>query len=286
MKNKRKKQIINIIFSIIAIIVIIIALFPLLWLVISGFKGKTEIIATPFRFFPKVWKMDNYMELITGKTKSILFPRGANFLLSMGMTLLVSIIAVILSLLINSAAAYVFARLEFRFKKSLWRYYLLTMFIPSISILISSVRVVNYLNLMNNFMVLIIPGVVYVWSIFFYRQFFLNMPRSLEEAALIDGANKLSIYFKIFLPMSKTPFIIMGISVFQGFWNSFIWPTITIRNPKLMQVNQLIAYFRSSQEIEWNMLVASSALSAIPLIVILIIFQKQIMEGIKISGLK
>ncbi|MDR0831854.1 MAG: carbohydrate ABC transporter permease [Bacillales bacterium] len=281
--NKKVK---NIIFSFIAILVIIISLFPLFWMFISGFKAKTEIIATPFKFFPDTWDLSNYLGLLTGKTNSIFFPRGANFLTSMGLTLLISLVAVVLSILINSLAAYAFARLDFPFKKTAWLYYLITMFIPSISILISATQVTKFLGLTNTLPALILPGVVYVWSIFFYRQFFLNIPRSLEEAALIDGCNRLQIFFKIYVPMSGTPFVIMGISVFQGFWNAFIWPTIVMKNPQFMQVNQLIAYFRSSQGIEWHMLMASSALASIPLIVLLIIFQKKIMEGIRISGMK
>jgi multiple sugar transport system permease protein len=102
----------------------------------------------------------------------------------------------------------------------------------------------------------------------------------------VDGCSKFQVWLRIFLPMSKTPFVIMGISVFQGFWNSFIWPMIIIRDPNLMQVNQLIAYFRSSMGIEWNYFISSSFLAAVPLIIILIVFQKQIMEGIRIQGIK
>ncbi|GHT79855.1 sn-glycerol-3-phosphate transport system permease protein UgpE [Spirochaetia bacterium] len=281
-----KKQTAAFVFAVLAVLLIFIGIFPLLWMYIAGFKPKTEIVATPFRFFPHVWTFDNYGQLLGGRPDSYLFPRGANFLRSIGVTFLVSGTAVLLSLFINSMAAYAFARLRFPFKRILWPYYLVTMFVPSISILIPCSQVVTAIGLGNNVLALILPGVVYVWSVFFYRQFYLNVPRSLEEAALIDGCGRLKIFFRIFMPMSMTPYVIMGISVFQGFWNSFIWPTIVMRDPLFMQVNQLIAYFRSAQEIQWNMLMASSAIASLPLIILLVIFQKNIMQGIKISGLK
>lgn len=260
--------------------------FPFLWMVISGFKTKADILVTPFRFFPKVWTFDNYRKLFVNQVDTYLFPRGASFLRSLFVTFAISLTAMFASLLINSMAAFAFARLNFPGKKAVWSYYAITMFVPNIAIMIPCFQVVNKLGMTNSLSALIIPGLVYVWSIFFYRQFYLGMPKSLDDAARIDGCSSLRIYFDIYLPMSKTPFVIMGISVFQGFWNSYIWPTMVMQNTKFYQVNQLVAFFRSSQEIAWDMLLASSALATIPMIVILFVFQKYLLQGIKISGLK
>ncbi|MDE6273441.1 MAG: carbohydrate ABC transporter permease, partial [Clostridiales bacterium] len=196
-------------------------------------------------------------------------------------------IALVLSLIVNSLAAYAFARLEFPGKKALWMVYAVNMFIPNIAILIPCYYVVTKMGMIDTLFVLILPGVTYIWSIFFYRQFYLGIPRSIEEAALIDGCSRVGIYFRIFVPMSVTPFIIMGLSVFQGFWNSYLWPSMVLSEETwLYQVNQLIAYFRNTQGTHWDLLLAGTVITCIPLVILLVFMQKYIMQGIKISGIK
>ena len=213
--------------------------------------------------------------------------RPAGSARSLGVTFAVAIVALVLSLIINSLAAYAFARLNFPGKKLLWALYAVNMFVPNIAVQIPCYYVVTQLGMIDNFFVLVLPGVVYVWSIFYYRQYYLGIPRSLEEAALIDGCSRFGIYVRLFLPLSVTPFIIMGLSVFQGFWNSYIWPSMTVYgNANLYQVNQIIAYFRNTQGTAWDMLLAATVITCIPLVVILLIMQKYIMQGIKITGIK
>ena len=268
-----------------SIIIIILALFPFLWVLLSSFKPLTEIQSIEFKFFPAKWTIENYKGLFIGN--SIYFPRGSSFLKSILMTLIVTLSSLILSLSINSLAAYAFARLKFPLKKVFWTLYAINMFVPNIAVLIPCYFVVTKMGLINNILVLILPGVSYIWSVFFYRQFYYGVPRELEEAALIDGCSRVGVYFRIFVPLSITPFIIMGLSVFQGFWNSYIWPSMTVYgNPDLFQVNQLIAYFRNSQGTAWDMLLAGTVISSIPSIIILIVMNKYLSEGIKITGIK
>ena len=266
-------------------LIIFICVFPFLWVLISTFKSTAEIQSIKFHFFPKKWTFENYNNLFIGN--SVYFPKDVSFIKSLGMTLLVSIVALALSLAVNSLAAYSFSRLRFPGKKVLWALYAINMFVPNIAVLIPCYYVVTKLHLINNFWVLVLPGVTYIWSIFFYRQYYLGIPKSLEESALVDGCSRFGIYLRIFLPMSVTPFIVMGLSVFQGFWNSYIWPSMTVfGDANLYQVNQLIAYFRNSQGTSWDMLLTSTIVSSIPSIVMLIIIQKYIMQGIKITGMK
>ena len=264
---------------------VFISVFPFLWVVISSLKPLSEIESIRFHFFPIRWTGENYEQLFAGK--SVYFPRGASFALSIGMTLLVSLTALALSLIVNSLAAYAFARLEFPGKKLLWIVYAINMFVPNIAVLIPCYWVVSKLGMLNNFLVLVLPGVTYIWSIFFYRQYYLGIPRSIEEAALIDGCSRIGIYIRMFVPMSVTPFIIMGLSVFQGFWNSYLWPMMTVQaNPALYQVNQLIAYFRNTQGTAWGLLLAGTTVTCIPLVLMLVVMQRYIMQEIKISGIK
>lgn len=270
---------------IVGAILIFLGVFPFLWVVLSSFKPLTEIQSIKFQFFPKQWTGANYAELFGSSSRY--FPSGTNFIQSVGVTLVVAFISLALSLIVNSLAAYAFARLEFPGKKAIWLIYAVNMFVPSIAVLIPCYYVVSKMGMIDTLPVLILPGVTYIWSIFFYRQFYLGIPRSIEEAALIDGCSRIGIYFRMFVPMSVTPFIVMGLSVFQGFWNAYLWPSMTlINNTDLFQVNQLLAYFRNTQGTHWDLLLAGTVVTCIPLIVILIFMQKYIMQGIKISGIK
>ncbi|PTM59799.1 carbohydrate ABC transporter permease [Desmospora activa] len=260
----------------IGFLVSIVSIFPLVWLAIAGFKGKTEVVATPFRFFPEKWLISNYITILSDEA----------FSRSLLITFIGAVIFTVFTLLINSMAAYVFARLEFRFKRILWVYVIMTMFIPSMAILVTSFIVVSKMNLLDTIAVLILPGLASAAHMFFMRQFYLNIPVSLEEAAMIDGADRFKIYLYIFLPLSYPVFVIVGIAAFLGYWNSFIWPTMTITSPELYQIMQYLATFRSERGSEMGLLMAGSTLSAIPTIVLFLFFQKHIMKGIKISGLK
>ncbi|WP_308635247.1 carbohydrate ABC transporter permease [Paenibacillus silvisoli] len=260
----------------IAAVFTLLALFPLAWVMIAGFKEKTEVLSTPFRFFPKQWLVTNYMDIL----------KDAAFQKAMLTTFGGAILFAVLSILVNASAAYVFARLEFRFKAIMWLYVIITMFIPGMAILLTSFIVVNKLHMLDTFAVLVLPGVASAGAMFFIRQFYLNIPLALEEAALIDGAGKIRIFTSVFLPMSYPVFVIIGIGSYLGYWNSFVWPTMTITNPDLYQIMQYLATFRSERSTEMGMLMAGSTLSALPTIVLFLIFQKYIISGIKISGLK
>lgn len=257
-------------------LVTIMALFPLLWVIIAGFKDKAEVLATPFRFFPEKWMVQNYTDILSDST----------FIQSMLVTFGGAVLFAALSLTVNAAAAYVFARLEFRFKTFLWVYVIFTMFIPGMAILLTSFIVVNEMGMLDTLAVLILPGIASAGHMFFIRQFYLNIPIALEEAALIDGAGRIKIFTHVFIPMSFPVFVIVGIGSYLAYWNSFVWPTMTITSPELFQIMQYLYTFRSERATEMGMLMAGSALSCLPTIILFLFFQKHIISGIKISGLK
>ncbi|MGG4102476.1 carbohydrate ABC transporter permease [Paenibacillus lautus] len=257
-------------------LVTIMALFPLLWVILAGFKDKAEVLATPFRFFPKKWMVQNYMDILGDSA----------FIQTMLVTFGGAVLFASLSLAVNATAAYVFSRLEFWFKTFLWVYVIITMFIPGMAILLTSFIVVNEMGMLDTLAVLVLPGIASAGHMFFIRQFYLNIPMALEEAALIDGAGRIKIFTHIFIPMSFPVFVIVGIGSYLAYWNSFVWPTMTITNPELFQIMQYLYTFRSERATEMGMLMAGSALSCLPTIILFLFFQKHIISGIKISGLK
>lgn len=273
--HKKNFQVFSYIFC---VFITILCIFPLIWMVVSSFKLDREVWAYPFHFFPKKWLLNNYNTLFT--TKRVDFAQAALN------TLFVSGVHTILSLFIDSAPAYAYARLNFRFKKVLWRISLFTMYIPGITIQLTSFVVVKQLGMLDSLWVLIIPSLAAAGNIFFYRQFFLQVPNSLEEAALIDGSNRFSIYFKIFLPSAKAPLVLLGTGCFIGCWNSYVWPSLTITSTNKWVLMQVVRSFRNTYSEAYGVVMAASVLSAIPPLIVFLIFQKDIVKGMLISGIK
>jgi len=281
-KNFTKRKIVKkIVFGLIAALVCALIVFPIIWMIPAAFKTRREIWQLPNTFWPNNFTWDNFSKVLTSSLN------GYNFLSSLGYTLLVSVIAVVLSLFVNMLAAYAFATMEFRGKKALWWYFIITMFIPGITILLTSIKVVYFLHMVDTIWVLIIPGVVSAYNIFFFRQFFYGIPVSLEEAATIDGCSRWGIFWRVFFPMSSTPMVIIGVTTFMGYWNSFVWPSLTIvNNTKIAQVMQVIRILNSNYSSNYGIVIAATLMAiAIP-ILIFAIFQKKIIAGIAISGLK
>lgn len=262
--------------AIFMVLIAVAALFPLAWMAIAGFKGRTEVLRSPFQFFPDVWRWQNYVEIA----------RDAPFVRAMLVTFIGAAIFSAASLLVNSMAAYAFARLDFVGKQFWWVYCIVPMFIPMMAILLTSFIVVVKLGMLNTMAVLIIPGVASSFQMFFLRQFYLSYPLAVEEAALIDGASRWKIFVTIFLPQSKAPFVVVGIASFLAYWNSYVWPVLTITDPNLMQIMQLLGNFRSDRGNEWALLMAGSTIAALPTIILVLIFQRYIVDGVRIAGMK
>jgi multiple sugar transport system permease protein len=261
---------------VLALLIAASALFPLAWMAMSGFKSRTEVLRTPFQFVPDVWNLQNYKDILGDPA----------FVRSMAVTFAGAVIFTLLSLAVNSMAAYAFARLDFALKPLWWVFCIIPMFVPAMAILLTSFVVVSKLGMLDTMAVLIIPGVAASAQMFFLRQFYLNVPVAVEEAALIDGANRFQIFVRIFLPQSQGPFVVVGIASFLAYWNAYVWPVLVITNPNLTQIMQYIGNFRSDRGNDWGMLMAGSTLAALPTIVLVLIFQRYIVNGVRISGMK
>lgn len=143
------------------------------------------------------------------------------------------------------------------------------------------------LGMLDTAAVLIVPVLASSGTMFFLRQFYLNMPLGVEEAALIDGASRWQIFTKIFLPQSKAPFVVMGFVAFLAYWNAYVWPLLTVAdNPNLTQIMVYLANFRSSRGNDWGPLMAGSTVAALPTIVLVLIFQRYITNGVRLAGMK
>lgn len=275
--NRTGKKIVA---TVIAVVVLAVIMFPLLWMIPAAFKGKLDIWSIPAKWLPTKWYFGNLVEIFTAN-------RQYNFVYSLVVTFVVAIFATFFGLLVNTLAAFAFARIDFPGKKLLWVLYLFPMFVPGITILLTSLKVVNDLNMTDTIFVLFVPGIASAYQTFFFRQFFLGIPLSLEEAAELDGGNKFQIFFRIFLPMSKSPMIIQGVGIFLAHWNSYMWPSLTVTgNQNLQQVMQIIRLLSIQNGGEYGVTIAACLICMLPPLVIFAILQKRIVEGVTLSGMK
>ena len=273
----------KILLSIFVVFGCFIILFPLIWMFPGAFKTKAELWGIPNTWWPRTFVHGNFQKIFETNYN------GYNFKLSVLMTFIVAVATVLLNLTINLFAAFSFSTMKFRGKKFLWVYYIFTMFIPGITILLTSLRVVSILGMVDTIWVLIIPGLANAYNIFFFRQFFYGIPLALEEAAMIDGCSRWKIFWKVFVPMSSTPMVIIGINAFMGAWNSYIWPTLTIiDNTQFAQIYQVVRVLSTSSYAgtNYSVVIAATEVAILIPLTLFIIFQKKIVAGISISGLK
>ncbi len=283
--NSASHRLIRVLLYAATVVVLINIFLPLFFTVLSMFKGRKEIFASEFHILPQIWTLDNFNRLFYLQYTTI----GVNFFQSFGMTLLVATISTALSLFINSIAGYAFARLNFPGKKILWGIIMATMFVPGITILLTSISVVSSLGMLNTIWVLIVPGLASAYNMFFFKQFYMGFPKDYDEAARVDGCNSIQIFFKIFLPNSLTPMVIMGAGVFTGYYNSYLWPTLTIdkEHAQYTQIMTLINWlFSDISTVGYGAVLAASFISLIPAIIVFIIIQRYIKEGISLTGVK
>lgn len=279
------KRVVTILLNILSLFVLLMIFIPIIIMLPSMFKDSKEIFSYPWHLLPQSPTGINFSRLFYLEYTTL----AIDFYKSLLMTVLVASIAVIASLSINMLAAYAFSRLHFPGKKIIWLIVLFTMFIPGITILITSIRVVSYLHMLNSIFVLVVPGLVSAYNLFFFRQFYQGFPADIDEAAKIDGASSFQIFTKIYLPMSKTPMVIIGASIFMGYYNSYVWPSLTIDqdHKSLFQVmNVVYKLFCDSNDIGYGAVLSAAFMAMIPPLIIFIIVQRYIRDGIQLTGVK
>lgn len=201
-------------------------------------------------------------------------------------TLFVTITTTCVSLFFASMAAYAFAFFNFPFKDKVFMIMLGTMMIPQQALLIPDYIFLSKMGWVNTYMSLIVPWLASAYSVFFLRQFFLQLPKDLFEAARIDGCTRFQFYYKIVLPLSKPPMVTLGIFSFLANWNSFVWPLIVTNDTSLRVIQVGLSYFSSEAGTNWGPLMAASTMTILPLVIMYFLAQKQFVESQATSGMK
>jgi multiple sugar transport system permease protein len=249
-------------------------LFPLLWMVSIAFKTQAEMF--DMRIVPAHPTWANFAYVFT----------KVDFLRYLGNTFVVASTVTAAALLFHSMAGYALARLRFPGREAIFLVMFSTFLVSLPVIIVPLFILVRALGMLNSYAGLIIPAIFNAFGIFLLRQFYLSVPRELEEAALIDGAGFLRIYWSIILPLSRPVLSALAILFFLANWNSFLWPLTITRDQNLRLVQVAIASFQGQYTAAWNYIMAASTVVALPMLVLFLIFQRQIMDSLKTSGLK
>lgn len=201
-------------------------------------------------------------------------------------TIFVTLTVTSVSLFFASMSAYAFAFFKFPFKDTLFMMMLGTMMLPQQALLIPNYIVLSKIGWINTYLSLIVPWLASAYSVFFLRQFFLQLPKDLFEAATIDGCSRFQFYYKVVLPLSKPPMVTLGIFSFLANWNSFVWPLIVTNDTNLRVIQVGLSYFSSEAGTRWGPLMAASTMTILPLVIMYFLAQKQFVESQATSGMK
>jgi len=262
---------------VVLIIGAIAMLIPFLWMISTSLKGQGVVFEYPPKLIPDPVHFDNYLRAWTS------LPVDLAYLNSLKITVLVTLG----TLLSCSMAGYAFAKMNFPGKKLIFIVLLATMMIPGQITLIPMFMWFKEINWVNTHLPLIIPPILTnAFGVFLLRQFMSTFPTELEDAAKIDGLNTWQIYWKVVLPNCKPALAALGIFTFMANWNNFLTPLIYLNDETLFTLPLIIASFQGLYTTDWTLLMAASAISLFPVLLIYIFAQRYFIEGITLSGLK
>lgn len=265
---------IRLIWMLVALVLALMTIFPLLWMLSISFKSPTEVFQP--NLLPKAPNWDNFVYVLT----------EVPFLRYLGNSLFVSAVVTVVALFFHTMAGYALARLRFPGRETIFIAIFSTFLVSLPVIIVPLFIMVRSMGLLNSYAGIIIPSIFNAFGIFLLRQYYLTLPRELEEAALIDGAGYWRIYWSVILPLSRPIIASLAILFFLANWNAFLWPLTVAGDDKLWVVQVGISNFRSQYSASWNYIMAASTIVALPMLVLFVIFQRQIMDSIKTSGLK
>ncbi|MFP7286698.1 carbohydrate ABC transporter permease [Shouchella clausii] len=250
---------------------------PFIWMALSSLKSFEQIFAVPPVWIPDPFVWSNFTDSLQA------MPFGRAYFNSF----YVSTIVVVSQVLTCSMAAYAFAKLKFPGSKVLFIAFLATMMVPMQVTLIPLYIIMDNIGWVNTHLSIIVPNALFnAFGVFLLRQFMMGIPKEMEEAAVMDGANPLYIYAKIMLPLIKPALAAFAIFSFIGIWNNFIQPLVFLSDTTLFTVPLLLATFKGLYVTNWPLMMAGATISVVPVLIVYFFAQRQIIEGIALTGVK
>ncbi|HSK99704.1 MAG TPA: carbohydrate ABC transporter permease [Rubrobacteraceae bacterium] len=279
-QRREPAEIFRLVLSYAVLILVTLAfLAPLLWMLSTSLKPNFITTRFPPQWVPAQLSNEGYAALLGPNSQAPVFRWFLNSMIAASaQTLLILITA--------SLAAYALARMSFRGKNLLFGIIIATLFIPPVSLIVPNYLIVDMFGWLDTLWAVIVPGAAGAFGVFFLRQFFISLPRELEEAALIDGANWFQIFTSVVLPLSKAPLATLAILSFLTNWNDFLWPLYVLFNAPNFTLQPALGILQSSYTTNYTIIMAGGMLATVLPLVLYIFAQRYIIEGVSRSGLK
>jgi multiple sugar transport system permease protein len=254
----------------------IVMIVPFLWSLITSLKSASNVFAHSALWIQFPPDFSAYLQIW----------KRIPILLYAGNTLKVALIVTFGQLLTSSLAGFAFAKIRFPGRDKLFLFYLATMMIPGTVLLIPNFVVMKYLGAIDTHWALILSAIGSTYGTFLMRQFFLTFPSELDDAAKLDGCNPFMFYWHILLPNAKPILTTLGLLAFQNIWNDFQWPLIVLNSASKRTLQVGLSYVMSEYYTDWNLLMAGSILTILPLIILFFAIQKYFVQSFKLTGIK
>ena len=254
----------------------IIVVIPYIWMLSNSFKTTIETLTDPMHIIPQHFTLDGYIKVLT----------KSPFFHWLGNSVFITCFNTIVILFTSTLVGYLFARFRFRGKDFLFAMLMFTMMVPAQVTMITTFIIIDDIGLYDSVWALIIPSFVNVFGIYLCKQYCEEIPRELIESARIDGAGDFAIYWRIVIPQIRPAIGALAIFTFMEYWNDYLNPLIYLSSTEKMTLPLALSYFSTQHTTDLSATMAASALIMIPAAVVFIIFQKQFIKGMSMTGMK
>jgi multiple sugar transport system permease protein len=252
---------------------------PILWMVLTAFKTEEESAASPPTLLPSQWSTEALDTIFSSSAQTPVLRWFVNSVLAaFGMGIVVLVTA--------APAAYALARMEFRGKRLVFGAIVATLFVPPIIFLAPNYEIVEKLGWLDSLPAVIFPVAAGAFGVFFLRQFFMGLPRELEEAALLDGASRFQVFVRIVLPLSRPALATLFLLSVLTNWNDFLWPLYVLFNPEHLTLSPGLGLLQGANQTNYALLMAGGLVASLPVLALFAVAQRYIIEGVSRSGLK
>ncbi|MCW3842294.1 carbohydrate ABC transporter permease [Micromonospora yasonensis] len=263
-----------------AVLILITAVFvtPLVWMLLTSLKTYDDAQQDPPSWLPNPFSAYGYDQIVNNTANPVLRWFVNSMLAASLHTLLVLATA--------SMAAYALARLRFRGRKLSFALIVGTLFLPPTSLIIPNFVIAERLNWIDTLTVVIVPGAASAFGVFFLRQFFLSIPRELEEAAVLDGANHWEVFTRVLLPLARPALATLAVLSFLTNWNDFLWPVFVLFSPERLTLPAGLGLLQGAYVTDYPVIMAGAVLASVPVLILFVLAQRHVIQGVSRSGLK
>ena len=252
---------------------------PLIFMIVTSFKTRADATGIPPTWIPDPFTLQAYETILAPGGNTPVLQWFANSMIAAGLN---SALVVVTA----SLAAYPLARMNFRGKNLVFAVVVATLLVPPVILVIPNYLIVSELGWLNSLVAIIIPTAASAFGVFFMRQFFVQLPVELEEAARIDGANRFVIFTRVVLPLAKPAMATLALLAFLTNWNDFLWPVYVLFSPDVQTLPAGLSTLQSANTVRYDLLMAGAVVASVPVLLLFVFLQRFIIEGVSRSGVK